>query len=841
MSTSKIRYFILIAGFLFFLSGCTGLKHLKEGEKLLARQDIHAPSNINKETLKSLYVQKKNRTIIGTGIKPLVSLYYGVWGTQSYKPEKYRKKKEKVEAHFDDKIATAKSEKQANNYQFRKQKKIDRLNSFIENGNLWMQWGEPIAVFDSAMVSATRERFSDYLFSKGYFNNRVESEVTVFGLRKVKGERKRKVEVHYHLYPGVPYVVDSIIYQIPDTAIQSVIFRSQRNAYLKKHKRFDQDDLTKERERLDLLLKDHGYYDFSRQYIEYEVDTTLLSPTHNMIVKLIINEPSKRGYHKKFYIDSVYFRTDAGVTKSNGVRQSRSYRDIKYSYYEDNYNLKILSQRVFLQPGQLYSRKRALNTQRQLANVDAFKFININFDTLQGKFIANIASSPLPRYEWSNEAGVNVTQGFPGPFYSISFRKRNIFKGLETFELSGRFGFEGVASATKEENVYKSTEAGVNASLTFPQFIFPFAERTRFHLAQYNPKTKLTTGYLFTERPEYRRTAISINGTYSWQNNRDRSYALTPFSLSVINATNLSPEFRSLLLKQDSLGNFSLINSFRPSCVNSVLFSVLWNRNYGNLEKNSSFIRAQVESGGTIWNFFDPKIVNELGLEHFKYLRFSLDIRRIHVINANTTFAYRFNGGLAWSYTKNPTLPYEKFFFAGGSNSIRAWRPRRLGPGSFKPHSSASPRTDGLFSYSIEKPAEILLESSVELRQKLFGFVSGAIFVDAGNVWTFNPRIKTVKQGEDQVEVANGNSKFRINEFYKEIAVGTGFGLRFDFTFLILRLDVGIKVFDPARDENDRFVLDEVRFWRPYATKSGDGYDRYREPVIYNVGIGYSF
>jgi outer membrane protein assembly factor BamA len=119
--------------------------------------------------------------------------------------------------------------------------------------------------------------------------------------------------------------------------------------------------------------------------------------------------------------------------------------------------------------------------------------------------------------------------------------------------------------------------------------------------------------------------------------------------------------------------------------------------------------------------------------------------------------------------------------------------------------------------------------------------VSGAVFIDGGNVWTFNPRIKTIKRGEEQVEVSNGNSRFTINEFYKEIALGTGFGLRFDFTFLILRLDVGIKVIDPARDENDRFVLDEVRFWKPYATKRNGEFGEFREPVIYNVGIGYSF
>jgi len=136
----------------------------------------------------------------------------------------------------------------------------------------------------------------------------------------------------------------------------------------------------------------------------------------------------------------------------------------------------------------------------------------------------------------------------------------------------------------------------------------------------------------------------------------------------------------------------------------------------------------------------------------------------------------------------------------------------------------------------------MLLEGSIELRQKLFGFVSGAVFIDAGNVWTFGKRIKTMDREGEQVAVENGNSQFRLNEFYKEIAVGTGFGLRFDFTFLILRFDVGIKVYDPARNENDRFVLDEVRFWRPYASEQNNNtYTNFREPVIYNVAIGYSF
>jgi outer membrane protein insertion porin family len=211
------------------------------------------------------------------------------------------------------------------------------------------------------------------------------------------------------------------------------------------------------------------------------------------------------------------------------------------------------------------------------------------------------------------------------------------------------------------------------------------------------------------------------------------------------------------------------------------------------------------------------------------------------VIDKITTVAYRVDGGVAYSYAKERSLPYEKFFFAGGSNSIRSWRPRRLGQGSFKPRTSEEvgkdPVKNGYFDYSYEQPSEILLEASVEFRRKIFGFVEGAIFLDAGNVWTFQPRKNIV----DGVEVPNGNSQFKFNQFYKEIAVGTGFGLRFDFSFLILRFDIGMKMYDPARDKGERFVLRDARFWNPYATKNENGYTNYKEPVIYNVGIGYPF
>lgn len=811
------------------LSGCLGTRHLKEGEKLLYTQTIDAPRHINEDEMRNLYTQRANRRILGLPLAPLVSIYY--MGARKYDQEKFIRKRAAYEKKYDQKIADATSQKKIDRYLFKKQKKVSKMNSFIEDGNLLMQWGEPLSIYDSTQVRLTRERFQSYLFSKGYFKNKVFDRTN---------DKSRLVRIRYGVIPGKAYFVDSLFYEVEDTAIFRIINNNVDKSYLKKGTRYDQENFSKERERIDLLLKDHGYFDFNRQYIEYTMDTTFRSPDRRVAVIISIRDPAKRGYHKKFQIDTITFTTDVGKTIPGVGRKTRTYRDVHYKYYDDNYKLRILNQRVFIRPDELYSRTKTLETQRQLGNVDAFKFVNINYDTSDGKFIANIFASPLSRYEWTNEAGVNVTQGFPGPFYGISFKKRNIFRGMETFDLSGRFGFEGVASATESQNFYKSTAATLNASLSFPQFIWFFNERQRIKFAEYNPKTRITTGYTYNDRPEYRRTYISANAAYTWQNKGRISYSLTPLSVTVIDTANLSPSFKELLLVQDSLGNNALINSFRPSFVNSIIFGITWNlNNYGNNEFSSSFVRLQIESGGTLWNFFDPRFLSDWGLQHYKYVRLGLDLRRVNPVDKHTVLAYRFNSGFVYSYGANKGVPYEKFFFAGGSNSIRAWRPRRLGPGSLAPRQSTNPEGDGLFDYSIEKPSEILLEGSVELRQKLFGFVNGAVFVDAGNVWNFNPQNV---QAEDGSIVQDESAQFSLKRFYKEFGVGTGFGLRFDFSFLILRFDVGMKVYDPARNPGDRFVLNKVRFWRPYATDLGDGaYANFKEPVIYNVGIGFPF
>ena len=828
------------------ISSCLGTRYLEKNQKLLYNQSIKVPKGFSKEGLNDIFVQKANRRLLGLPINSLTWMYYmGLrafnketsWPIHSQKD--FIRKKEKKEKRFDEKIAAAKSQRKINNLRFRKQQKSDAFTHSIENGNLPMQWGEKVSVYDSLNVKATVDKLDLYLFNHGYFLGRTKAKIT---------ENKKKVSVRYFMIPGQPFRYDTMLYRVADTAVMRLMRRYEELSKIKLHDAYDQKKLSEERDRIDLILKDHGYYDFSKQYIDFQIDTAYRH-RHSIALQLDIAEPVSNREHKIFSVDSVSFTTDAGVKAPDGVkRQTKMYRDIRFNYFTYHYNKKVLANRVFIHRDSLYSRSNTFATQRQLANLDMFKFVNVNYDTSGGKFIANIFTSPLDRYAWTNEAGVTVTQGFPGPYYSLSFKKRNIFKGLEIFELNGRFGFEGVAAATSLGSVYKSTEANINTTVTFPQFLFPLGKAAE-KLGKYNPKTRLLAGYTYTDRPEYQRANVTVSNTYTWENQRRTQYSFTLVNLQVIQSTTDSAFNQTLIDLQKNQGN-NLINSFKPSLVSSMIFTMTWNpNNYGNAEKNSYFMRIQAESGGTLFNFFtpgfateNPNQVSDGYLQIYKYIRLGLDMRRKQIIDRNSSFAFRFNTGVSYAYGANGALPYEKYFFVGGSNSVRAWRPRRLGIGSYPPTKSTDPVSNGFFDYRYEKPGEILLEGSVEWRKKLFGFVNGALFIDAGNVWSFQ-QAKAPTSDPSVVDwAAQGNTKFYFDQFFKEIAIGTGFGLRFDFSFLVLRLDVGIKAWDPSRAVGDRFVLDRLSFSKPYAHANADGtYSNYKEPVIYNVGIGYPF
>ena len=625
-----------------------------------------------------------------------------------------------------------------------------------------MRWGEPLAVYDSSLANTTREQMESYLHTKGYFNGSVTHDV--------KRDNRRVTSI-YTVREQEPYRVDTIIYRSADQELLSLIREDLDERAIQEGQIYDQDELSQERERIEDILKNNGYYDFSRQYVDFSVDSTV--GEQKVKIYTNIKEPAKRGYHKQFAIDSVVFTTDADVP-GTGERQTGSYNGITYRYYDYQYYKKILDRRIFIHPDSLYSREATLQTQRQLSNLNTFKFININYDTSGGQFIANIYASPLKKFQTSNEVGLNVSQGFPGPFVNASLQIRNVFGGLEILEISGRAGIEGVPPVTDVgSGVYKSVEMGGNLSLTFPQFVFPLTNGLKSRLGRLNPKTRIQTGYNYVNRPEYIRTNFKTTLTYNWQKEQKILYNFTPIDINFIDSEIQQQSFRDTLDNSLETYGIPLGRSFEPSFVSSMNFSAIFNfNNYGSsslLEESSgtpTYLKLYGELGGTILNFFGTEILDEANLEYFKYVKFNADFRQYLDLPGEKTLAYRFNAGVAIPYgTDSLALPYEKYFFAGGSNSIRAWFPRRLGPGSVPPRETDA---DGYYDYGIEQPGEVLLETSVELRGNLFGFVNGAVFVDAGNIW----RLQDLPP--NQAGELRPGAKFNIEDFWQQIAIGSG-------------------------------------------------------------------
>jgi outer membrane protein assembly factor BamA len=552
-----------------------------------------------------------------------------------------------------------------------------------------------------------------------------------------------------------------------------------------------------------------------------------------LIVREIIKNPPGKSGHELFILDSIVFVGEASISE-NFPRTIDHYKDVTFSFARSKYSKKILEWRIPLRLNEPYSKELSIETQRQLLFLDNFKFVNINYDTTGNRFIANIFTSPFKKYQTTSEFGFTSTgQGIPGPFLNASVKNRNTFRGFEVVSINANLELQDLLSVTGEQNNerrYSSRQFGGEVSIAFPQFLVPKLSYYKKKMGLFNPKTRLSFGVNFEDRVnEYTRTNYQGTYQYSWQIKDKVKYTLTPFQLNLVNSQNDST-FQQTLDSLTEQGNtFAL--SFRSALVNSTSFQL--DRTLGNYAsgKDGGFISFFIESGGHFNDLFRGRTEKD-SLETYNFLKSSIDLRKIERVTRRMNIAYRLHIGFAYAYADNNSLPYEKYFFTGGSNSIRAWRQRRLGPGAFGVYSNDDlttrtddPETSGYnpVLYTREQPGEFLIESSFEIRQNLVGFLEGAFFIDAGNIWLI--RGNTVDPANDP---QGDDGKFRINTFIQEVAVGTGLGVRFDLSFLILRLDMGVKILDPAQPLGKRFVGGEI-------------FSNFGPLSELNIGIGYPF
>ena len=845
------------------LSGCLNSKRLQPTDPILTAQFVRGNRTVPTEELESLIPQKPNSRILGLPITP--KLWFYRLGARRFDRDAAVRELAAKTNEFEQQSQQLTDQPAALkrlNRRFARDAK--KLRQEVEEGNWIMRnLGEPPSYFTEQDARTNAGKMQRYLTDKGFFNAQTAYSLNVL--------RNRQVRVTYQISENAGFYLRNLTYEIEDPRIDSLVRKSLGQSTLIAGERYDSQKVAAEKVRIESLLRDQGYYAFSRQYIPNpDVDTSrraserlLTTDTLRRPVDLYmaIKNPPGQAAHPIYRIGNLEVRISpdeaqpaVAATGLDTVRRN----GITYLLSGRNISARLLEGKINLRPGQLYSQTNYRDTQRQLFLLNQFKFVNLNFtDTTNRQLRTLITATPLDKYEYTFEGGLFVLyqgQGYPGPFTNLTFRVRNLFGGLETFETSIRYGIEaqtGFASSsqTVQPKVYTAQELGVTTSLIFPQIIFP--SRVRFRFNPYTPRTQVSLGFTNTLRPDFRRSLLRATMAYNWQTNPTNQFSFLIADVNLINAgpgtdSTISKQFTERLNENIGQGG-TLYLSFRRSFASGISLAYTHNTNVVGQNRRANFFRAVVESGGTTLNLFANQqlrrffqTTDSTGLQFYKYVRASIDYRHYVPVNTNTSLAFRVNTGLVYGYGPGRTAPYEKLFFAGGSNSIRAWLPRRLGPGADYPQPDPTnqnqpaeyPGRSGQLLYTFEKPGDFLLEGSAELRGKLFHLladVNGAVFIDAGNVW--------------RLPYSSGNqrSTFRFGSFVPQIAVGTGVGLRLDFSFFLIRLDGGIKVWDPARQYIDsrtneyvdkRFILPDFSLRR--LTKGPN-------PLVVNFGIGYPF
>ncbi|MBD2721259.1 translocation and assembly module lipoprotein TamL [Hymenobacter armeniacus] len=851
---------------LALLVACSPFKLLRPGQRLLSRVEIKGVEQADKERLKSLAQQKPN-----TRFPPKLAIYQ--LGYNFYDSVRIKNKLHEIQTTYATRLKAAGTDSaELGKLLARRERKVNRKQLALDKGNAIMRLGEAPVVYDTALTRRSVEQMTTFLHSQGFFRAKVTATDTaryrrgillraLGGLHKGSSDsldvskRYRRVTVTYNIAENRPFLYRLQPPSIPDSGVAALVRQGQNATLLHENERYNEDVIGQERTRLETLLKNAGYFDFRPQYITLEADTSYEKFTVRL--RTFIANPGPGQGHRVYRIRQVRFVTDAGVGRtlrsatgdtlrragtvsalrarpSLGLRTDTTVTDsVRFAAYEQEFSTSLLARKVLVRPGQKYSLLRTQQTQRLLSNLDMFRFSTVSYRKVAdppaadsaglhpttGELNAIINAAPAPKYAINDEFGATFVANLAGPFLNLRLKTRNPFGGAEVLEFGIRAGLEGqlvrVATENQTQQSVLTKQFGATASLTLPQFLVPF--RTNHFLTKYNPKTRFTLSETYVDRPEYTRSNFEFAFDYIWQRSAFHQYVFSPVVLTLVNS-DPSEAFQQRLDDLKLTEGSSLYRSFNKQLEPSFGFTSLYNSNDFNQTRNAQYLRLAVEFGGLTRSLYRRPLFDETGLNVYDFARISVDYRRYYRLSPQTNFVWRLNGGAVHALSKTDdefVVPYDKSFFAGGSTSLRAWQPRRLGPGGYTPRLS-----NGSRDYLTEQPGELLLEGSAEYRFPIYGFIKGAIFTDFGNVWGLQER-------KDENGYKRENAQFQLNSFYRQLALDTGIGIRFDFTFLILRLDLATKIYDPTAPAGETWAL--------------RNFNKSANPIAFNLGIGYPF
>jgi outer membrane protein assembly factor BamA len=823
------------------VSSCLPVKQLPEGSYLLYNQQLSGvPAALDADVLEALLQQEPNRTFLYLPVMPYLSAYYA--GKKSYERNlpkykvdlaelqlQYVAELSKVDSLMERLTTIQRSELSEKQYKddsvqlerirnktidLRNQR-VAKLQERINEGNWLMRTvGEPPALADSLLMEAGARQLERYLHTQGYFAAQVNVQTDTTG---------RRLNADYKISAGTRWQLRKIAFSATDSVLQLYLNKWAERSGLQTSIPYNEPLLENERTALTRYLKNNGFYGFSQEALYFEVDT--LRAPFQADIKLIAAPDSASNGTVRFTIDEVVMETGADYSRTLST-DSTTYQNVLFLSRNNHYHERLLRTKLRLNPGQLYNLADVQRTQIALNSMDVFKFVNIRMEEMDSaRLRAHIFTSDHDRYQYSIEGGLNLAQAqrLPGPFVSVGLKARNVFGSADVVELNASLLIEAQASATNVSNGFFSQEYGGNLTVSLPKVWLPVSKAVRAKLKLLNPSTRFQLGLFNVNRPEYERTNLQLSGGFQWQtgvaSQRNRLYRLSLVDLSLI-SSRVTPEFERLLQDLNSQGN-QLILAFENSFISGINFSFTQtNGGYGlnnSIKRPANYLNIYAEWGGPYLSALEDLLgeVDEqvFNLRYYKYVRLKADYRKLYPLG-KMQLAFRLHSGIAAAYGQSEALPYEKYLFTGGSSSLRAWRPRRVGPGSY-----AARTEEGEISYAFEQPGELLFESSVEWRHPLFSVVEWAWFIDAGNVWLLN------------ADPTRPGGSFGT-DFWRELAVGGGAGVRLDFDLLLIRLDVGIKLYDPARGAGERFLLPNINLRQPFGAPG---------QAEVNFGIGYPF
>ena len=647
--------------------------------------------------------------------------------------------------------------------------------------------------------------------------NRLENRGFFYSTASSKIDSSRYYsDLTYDVSVSKPYVLET--YQLDNDSLpifEDIKIATERSQ-IKPGNRFDLQTMNAERERIDRSLKETGYYNFNPDFLIFEADTNqYANKRFDLFLRLKKYTPPRAIIPYK--IDSVTVYANYTIADDTTQVKGTTIDGIHFVQGEEFFKPKKLKQYILFERGQKYNARTARYTSNRLSALGSYKYVNIRFterDTTAskngaGSLYADIYLSPLTKKSLRFELqAVTKSNGFAGPGIGVTHSNRNLFHGGETLNLSANFAYESQLSGGTNAGL-TSIAAGLKADLIIPRFI-PFSYQN-FEYAV--PKTKISLGGDFLNRTKlYTLTSINTSYGYTWNENRYVNHELNPISVNYVKLANTTAEFDTILQQ-----NPFLARSFEQQFIAGLNYSFTYNELIDAQRRTPMFFNANLDVAGNLLNLVSGGKTTFLGQQYAQYAKLDIDFRYYYKWGRDQALVSRIFAGLGVPYGNSTTLPFVKQYFSGGPYSVRAFKIRSLGPGSFSSDAS------GAASF-YDQSGNVRLEANLEYRFPIYSYLKGALFADAGNVWLTGKNTVADPTGLTDELYAKGT--FSKN-WAKELGVGVGFGLRFDIQNFVIRLDMASPVQTPYLPLGERTRI-------PFF---GGGSNN----LIFNFAIGYPF